>query len=260
MNGDPKARIESILQNGYDFKFGDYISRGFEILQKKLGGFILFTLVFLAIVVVIQLIPFIGPIAVQFFISPALTVGFFLVAHKLQKGETVEFGDFFKGFDYIGQLALTSLIMSLIIVASLIPFFLAVAGTGIFEWYMDAMQMRGEIGDLPQLPAWTFLLMLPAVYLGVAYYWAYMFVVFYNMSFWDALESSRKLITKKWFLIFAFLIVVGLIAMAGMIIVCIGLLASIPATMCMVYASFEDVTQLNKESSEGDDIERHLVV
>ncbi|MCB0517754.1 MAG: hypothetical protein H6577_05095 [Lewinellaceae bacterium] len=259
MNGDPKARIEAIIQEGYDFKFGEYISRGFDLLQKNLGGFILYTLVYLAIVMVVQFIPFIGPVAVQFFISPALTVGFFLVAHKLDRGETAEFGDFFRGFDYIGQLALTSLVMTVIIIASIIPFFLAVAGSGLFEWYMDAMQMKTEIGDLPQMPGWAFLLLLPAIYLGIAYYWAYMFVVFHNLTFWEALESSRKLITKHWFIIFAFLLVTGLIMLAGAILLCIGILASLPAGMCMIYAAFADVTRLNAEPSSGDDIERHLV-
>jgi hypothetical protein len=74
------------------------------------------------------------------------------------------------------------------------------------------------------------------------------------------LEASRKIITKKWFIFLAFFIVVGLMAAAGVIIVCIGLLASLPAAMCMVYASFEDVTQLNDHSGNDDEIERHLVI
>lgn len=259
MNGDPKARIDEIILNGYNFNFGDYISRGFALLQKNLGGFILFSLVFIVLSSVISFIPYLGTVANSLFISPALTVGFYIVAHKLDKVEQTEFGDFFKGFDFIGQLALTALVMGLIVLATLIPFGLSVANTGIFEWFMDAQQNPVNIGDPPSLPAWSYLLLIPAIYLSLAYSWSYMFVVFHNMSFWDAMESSRKLITQKWLMYFAFSIVLGLIAAAGLIIVCVGLLASVPAIYCMQYAAFADVTYLNRESSGNDNIERHLV-
>ena len=263
MNGDSKARIEQIIQGGYDFKFGDYISRGFDIAKKNWGGFIGYTILFLLLTSVISLIPyFIGQIANSIFISPTLTVGFFIVANKLWKGENTEFGDFFKGFDFIGQLALTALVQILIVIAAIIPFYFAVKDSGLVEWYMeflnDPVGMQGVVPPFPE--SWTYLLLLPAIYLGIAYSWSYMFVVFHKMQYWDALESSRKLITKKWFVFFGFYIVLGLIATAGIIALCVGLLFAIPAIYCMMYAAFEDVTQLNAGSDEADNIEQHLIV
>lgn len=259
MNGNHKARIEEIIRSGYDFKFGDYLSKGFSLLQKNLGGFILFTVVYVILSAVVSFIPLVGPIANSLFLSPALTVGLYLVARKLDKGEGTEFGDFFKGFDFVGQLALTALVMIGIIIASLIPFMIAVGGTGIFGWYMDALQNPINAGEPPSLPFWSFILLVPAIYLGVAYSWSYLFVAFYKMSFWDALESSRKLISQKWVTYFAFSIVLGLIAAAGLILLCVGILASVPAIYCMQYAAFEDVTKLNAETEGGSDIEQHLV-
>ena len=263
MNGNATEKIEQIIAEGYDFKFGDYISRGFEIVQKNWGGFIGYTILFFLLTSVISLIPLVGFIANTFFISPALTVGFYLVAHKLWNNQNTEFGDFFKGFDHIGQLALTALVQTLIVVAVMIPFFIMIKDSGLINWYMDLLNDPiGMQGAVPPTPAgWTFILLLPVIYFGIAYSWSYLFVVFYKMQFWDAMESSRKLITKKWFLFFAFYFVIGIIAVAGMIVLCIGLLFTIPAMYCMMYAAFEDITHLNAEPEEGEaDIEQHLIV
>jgi hypothetical protein len=259
MNGDAKDKIEEIIRNGYDFKFGDYISKGFSLLQKNMGGFIIYAMVTLVLIMVINFIPFIGALANNFILTPVLTVGAYMVAHKLDKGEQTEFGDFFKGFDYIGPLALTALATFVIMMVLTIPFFLAVSSSGLMAWYMDALQNPLDAGSVPGIPLWSFLLLLPAVFFAVAYNWAYMFVVFYKMSFWDAMEASRKVISKNWVMIFFFLFVTGLIAGLGIFLLCIGILVTFPAYLCMNYAAFADVTQLGTESEDGDNIEKHLV-
>ncbi|TAK49639.1 MAG: hypothetical protein EPO28_00510 [Saprospiraceae bacterium] len=261
MNGDTTDKIDEIIQNGYDFRFGDYISKGFSLLQKNIGGFIIYAVVTLVLIMVINFIPIIGALVSNFILTPILTVGAYIVAYKLDKGEQTEFGDFFKGFEYIGPLALTALATFAIMMLSLIPFFLAVSSSGLIAWYMDVLQNPMSMSgvSIPSIPGWSFLLLLPAVYFAVAYNWAYMFVVFYKMSFWDAMESSRKVISKNWMIIFLFLFVSGLIAAAGIIVLCVGILVTFPAYLCMNYSAFADVTQLGTESKESDNIENHLV-
>ncbi|MBI5914828.1 MAG: hypothetical protein HY842_05585 [Bacteroidetes bacterium] len=259
MNENPKVKIDQILAQGIDFKFGDYIGQGFSLLQKNLGGFIGFTLVFIILSAVISLIPIVGTIANSLFISPALTVGFYLVARKLDRNEGTEFGDFFKGFDFIGQFALTAVVTGLILLVSMIPFIISVWGTGLFDWYQEAMQNPAAASDPPSIPFWSIILLAPAIFLGLAYSWSYLFVAFHGMSFWDAMEASRRILMKIWPVYFAFTIVVGLIMAAGIILLCVGLLASLPAGYCMVYAAFADVTKLNVEPDPGDEIEQHLV-
>ncbi|MBI1224388.1 MAG: hypothetical protein GC192_04045 [Bacteroidetes bacterium] len=258
----PKAKIERILSGPTDFKFGDYIGRGFDIVQKDWGSFIGFTVIFLVLVMVISLIPFVGSIANQLLVTPALTVGFFLYANKLDKGERPEFGTFFKGFDFAGQLVISALIMMVIIGITFIPFGIVVWKYGWVEWYMELMKNpRVQPADMPDLPpVWSFLLFLPAMFLSVAYAWTYHFVGLYKLEFWDALEASRRLLTRHWLMFFLFAIVTGLIAGAGVLLLCIGLLFTLPAYMCMSYAAFADVTKLNEDPLEGEGIEQHLIV
>jgi hypothetical protein len=253
-------KIQEIISGGYDFKFGDYISNGFRIVQKNLGLFIGYTIVFFALIMVGSLIQVINLFAMLILV-PTLTVGFYIAAHKTETGQSLEFKDFFKGFENLGQLVLTYLVMNLIVIASMIPFFVVAAKSGLFTWYMEAMSDPvGMGGTVPQMPpVWSFILFLPALYFGVAYSWAFLFVVFYKMSFWDALEASRQIITKQWFIIFLFALVAGLIAGLGVLLLLVGILFTIPAYYCMVYSAFADVTRLHEEEKEKSDIIDHLV-
>lgn len=258
---DNKAKIDRIINEPIDFKFGDYISRGFEIFQKDMGGFIGFTFVYFLIAMVISLIPYLGSIANSIIVGPALMAGAYLVARKLDRGERTEFGDFFKGFDYTGQLALAALVTSLIVLISLVPFGIVCWNSGIVEWYQEVLaNPANPPTDLPEMPPfWSFFLVLPALFLSVAYAWSYFFIVFYRLDFWEAMEASRRLLTKHWLIYFLFVFVIGLIAAAGIILLCVGILATFPAMLCMTYAAFADVTKLNAEPDPGEDIEKHLV-
>jgi hypothetical protein len=259
---DAKAKIDRIINEGSEFKFGDYISRGFEIFQKNMGGFIGFAFLFFLISIVIGLIPILGSIANSLFIGPALMAGGYLVAHKVDRGESTEFSDFFKGFDFTGQLALAALVTAILAIISLIPFGIACWGwnEGIIEWYRDAQSNPTNPPGFPDLPPWwSFFLLLPVIYLSIAYSWTYLFIVLYRMDFWPAMEASRRLLTKHWLFYFLFAIVIGLIAAAGALLLCVGLLATFPAMLCMTYAAFADVTKLNEVPDAGNEIEQHLV-
>lgn len=259
MNERQQRRLQEVLDLGYEFHFGTYISKGFELFQKNAGGFIAFSFVAGLIVVVSSLIPIIGSIASGFFLSPPLVVGAYLVAHQLNKGEQAEFSDFFKGFDFIGPLAAATFLMTMIILASLIPMFIAWGSSGflgwVIDWQSDPISNMG--GPLPAFPSWSLLLVIPAVYLGVAYGWATMFIAFYRMGPWEALEMSRRMITRQWMILFLYSLALGLLAMAGVILLFIGIFVTYPIMLCSQYAAFADVTRLMEESES--DLMEHLV-
>jgi uncharacterized membrane protein len=138
-------------------------------------------------------------------VSGPLTAGFYIVANKISKGEPYEFGTFFKGFDFFVPLLLYSLI------------------AGIFT----------ALGFIA--------LIVPGIYLAVAYTFAPLFIVFGKMEFWDGMELSRKLITRNWWNIFGFILLLFLINLAGTLAFFVGLLFTIPLTYCAIYAAFEDI-------------------
>ena len=56
-----------------------------------------------------------------------------------------------------------------------------------------------------------FLLILPGIYLTIAYMFAMPLVVEKNMPAWQALEVSRKALTRKWFPMFGILLLMGIV-------------------------------------------------
>lgn len=86
-----------------------------------------------------------------------------------------------------------------------------------------------------------FLCVVPGIYLSVCWVFGVPLVIDRNLAFWDALELSRKMVSKHWFIVFAFLLVNGLLAASGVIACCVGLFVTMPiATVAIMYA-YEDI-------------------
>jgi hypothetical protein len=84
----------------------------------------------------------------------------------------------------------------------------------------------------------TMLLILPGIYLMIAYMFAIPLVVEKNMSAWQALEVSRKALTRKWFPMFGLLILIGFVNTLAIFTLGIAWIWTIPwsvLTMSMVY-------------------------
>lgn len=138
-------------------------------------------------------------------VSGPLTIGTAIVAHRIAMKRDHKFENFFKGFDFFVPLLVASLLV------------------GVFV----------SLGFI--------LLILPGIYLAVAYTFVNYLIVFRKMDFWPAMEYSRKIISKEWFSIFGFMIVLGLINLAGFLALGIGVLFTIPITACAGYAAFKDI-------------------
>ena len=84
---------------------------------------------------------------------------------------------------------------------------------------------------------------LPGLYLAVSWYFALPLVIDRNIGFWDAMELSRKVVSKHWFLVFAFFLVMGLISACGIIVCCVGILVSLPVGLVALMYAYEDLFQ-----------------
>ncbi|MGB1299034.1 MAG: hypothetical protein ACPG8A_12195 [Psychrobium sp.] len=197
-----------VTLDSYEFKFGEYLSKGWSVFAKNMGGFIGFTVVMLLISVVLSLIPIIGQIA-NIVISAPLMAGYYVVARKVMNGEETSFGDFFGGFDHF------------------LPLFLAYLVSSIF--IMIGM----------------FLLLIPGIYLAIGYMFTSLMVINRDLGFFEAMEMSRKLITKKWFAFFGFALVIMIINIIGVMLLGLGLLFTLPFTICAIAVAYDDI--VNKQ-------------
>jgi uncharacterized membrane protein len=133
-----------------------------------------------------------------------------------------------------------SLIKWLLLLAALIP-------AGILFFVMMDMGIDPENGDdAVVMVALGFFAMLPFFYLLLSWAFAPLFIMFYDMEPWHAMEASRKVITRKLFLFFALAFVGGLIAMLGALAIFIGMLFTFPVYMAMTYTASRDIVGLTE--------------
>jgi len=252
MNSISESKIHQLSAEGYSFSIGEYIRQAFSIFQKAPGLFIVYALLSGLISVSAQLVPLLGSIA-AILISYPILVGYYLAGHELSRDRPVQLSTFFGGFEYFGNLAAVYLIQFVASLAVMVPLFLTIG----FSAFLGG-ELGGEIiAPAVGIPI-VLVMMVPLVYLSVCWLYAPLFVVFHNMGFWDAMETSRKIIHKRWWMVFAFLLVLGLLMFGGILALLIGVLVTYPVAMVAVYKSFADITELHEASPETD-IADHLV-
>jgi hypothetical protein len=218
------------LERDYQLDIGGCISRSWELVKANfwpsVGITALIMLVTMAINQVLGLFtrPAIdamisehrvspGGIAIivltTFVSCPIYTVfmaGLFKYYLKLIRGEEAGIGDAFSGFGRsTGQLVLLSLVINIL---TLIGYVLC---------------------------------LLPGIYLVVAWFFSIPLVIDRQMGFWQAMEASRKMVNKHWFLVFVFLLVYGLLSMAGILACCIGIFVTLPIGLGALMYAYETI-------------------
>ncbi len=205
---DPKT-FEKQIKEGYEVDMTRYLKEGWELFKSKPGEFILFTLILVVATAVLSRLDMIGSLAVSA-VTPPLWGGFIIVVFMLLKGEAVQFGDFFKGFNYFLPLVLASLVMGVLITIGM------------------------------------FLLVIPGIYLAVSYMFVSMLIVNFRMEFWQAMETSRQIVTKNWFPLFVFALVLFVMNLLGAVVMGIGLLVTIPLSVCSLCVAYRDIVGLHE--------------
>jgi hypothetical protein len=85
------------------------------------------------------------------------------------------------------------------------------------------------------------LCLLPGIYLIVSYWFAPILIIDRNLSFWDAMETSRKMANRCWFPLFGFLLVLILITLGGLLACCVGILFAGPLTLAATVYLYEEL-------------------
>ncbi|TFV93102.1 hypothetical protein E4S40_12610 [Algoriphagus kandeliae] len=207
-------KMEQMLHDPVDFSIDRALKRGWEMFKSNPGLFIAFFIIMIAVAAGATY--FLEDFAslVTIFVSPALAAGFYLAANRVSREEPLEFRHFFDGFNFWFPVVVVSLVSGILTVFGVIA------------------------------------LIIPGIYLGVAYSFSMLFVIFAGTEFWTSMEFSRKLITRIWWRFFAFLILLLVINIVGILCLGVGFLISGPVSYLAVYAAFEDLTGPYLEEEE----------
>lgn len=147
---------------------------------------------------------FIAETLIGFIMAP-LGAGLFMIALKFLVGAKIEVGEIFKHFDKLIPLLLTYLLTYILVALGLV------------------------------------LLIIPGIYLMIAFGMAVPLVVEKKMGSWEALMTSRKAITHKWFAMFGFGLLSGLVILVSAIPLGIGLIWAVPLVILAWATLYRDM-------------------
>ncbi len=204
---DP-ALFERLIEKGYEVNIGDYLREGWEIFRSRAGEFVAYSLIVALVTVVLSGKGGILSLAVSLVTAP-LYAGYFVYVFMIFEGREVRFGDFFKGFNYFLPLLLAGFVAGFLVFLGLL------------------------------------LLVIPGVYLAVGYFFVTMLIVDYGMDFWQAMETSRQIVTKNWFSVFVLTLVLFALNLLGGLLLFVGLLVTVPLSFCAAAIAYRDIVGLH---------------
>lgn len=225
-------RIGGSLATGiagqYDFNISDVLKEAWEKTNGLKGAFWGAGLLLFAGIIILAIVV-------------GMVMGTFLGA---EPGEMPTAGDF------VGEL-----ILQLVITAAIYPFMVGIIMMGVkrsvdrpisfnmlFAYFGVAVPVI-IAGLLISVLTWIgfLLLILPGIYLSVAYALTVPLIGDKNLGAWQAMEASRKAITKRWFKFFGLFIAMIVIILISMIPLGIGLIWTYPMGVALLGILYRDV-------------------
>jgi uncharacterized membrane protein len=87
----------------------------------------------------------------------------------------------------------------------------------------------------------VFLLLVPGIYLATSYIFLYPFLISAKFEYWDAMEASRKLVTKNFWNIFLLALALLALNFAGLMLFGFGIFISIPLSYLSIHVAFKEI-------------------
>ena len=226
--------LETALSGNYELRPIETVKEAWAGLKGFKTTFWLAGLVYMAIYIAVSLVlgvmsvlaadssfAIIAVIAEQLLsmlIFAPLGAGAYMLAIKFSVGSRIEVNELFKYFHKTTPLFLMNLLMYATVIIGFI------------------------------------LLIVPGIYLLVAYSFAIPLMVEKNMGPWEALNTSRKIITHKWFHMLGFGFVMMGVSILGFLALLVGLLWALPLCTFAVAYLYRDI--IGVEASTMSDAAR----
>jgi hypothetical protein len=198
---DPEALAAEYIRRPVVIDIGRAVSRGWELVRDNLALLVGATALGWLVAVGLAVVPVLGWI-----VGFVMLGGLDYVFLRRIRGEAVELGDVFVGFNEA---------------------FLHLAMAGLVKSVLTSFGFM--------------LCILPGIYLAVGYLFALPLVIDKKMEFWPAMEVSRRVVHQHWWSIFALVIVVSLIVVAGVLACGVGALVAIPIASAALMYVYEDL-------------------
>lgn len=251
-------KYEQIIRDGYQFNMDQYLGKGWTLFKKGAGSLIGYAIIVIVVTMMMNFIPFVG--LVSGFLQAALIAGIFIFCRQLLL-KRENFNQFFEGFNDFGQIAIFVLVRFLFMLPLLALMFTVVFPFEVFSDLIrgdiDPQYMAEEIamgieGNLGIIFLTYFIVIIGFFYIYTSYAFALPLIVDAKLDFWQAMEISRKIIGKKFFMFFLMFLIMGILALIGTAVTCgLGMFVAMPYIYCVIFAAYDDILKPHSDDLSG---------
>lgn len=225
-----------------------WIVEGWQLFAKAPGIWIVIMLIYLGISVVLSLIPFVGMLA-HALLSPVLGGGMVYGAAAQARGETLEIGHLFQGFqdqERMGPLVLLGLIgvagyvlMGLVVMVFLGGSVFVGVALDSMGTNMPAEAMGGLLAGAGLVA--VLIVVVVGFLVAMALFYGVPLVMLAGQNAWPAAQDSVAACWINMLPLLVFGLIYLVLAVVAIIPFGLGFLVLGPVTVCAIYASYRDV-------------------
>ena len=174
--------------------------------------------------------------------------GLYLALLQTRRGQPIEFGILFKGFDYFGDSVIATLIHMIPIVVVFVPSYIL--------FYVGLFVIMGQQGGEPNSAAllgffgffavFWLIMMVILIALSVVFTFAYPLIVDRRLSGIEAVKLSIKAALANFWRLLGLLLMTGFLSFVGVLCCYIGVFFAMPVGFAAIATAYEQVFGLGE--------------
>jgi len=174
--------------------------------------------------------------------------GLYLAIFQKHRGQRVEFGTLFKGFDYLGESIIATLIHVIPVVVIIVPFYIAFYGVLFF-----ILPRSGEpdpqalIAFFAIFVVFLIIVMVLVMVISVLFTFTYPLLVDRHMKGIEAVRLSAKAALANFWPLLGLLLLTGLLGFCGVLLCYLGMFLVFPVTFAAMSMAYEQVFGISGE-------------
>jgi hypothetical protein len=216
------------------------VKAGWELIKSQYWLFVGMTVVGVLIGSVVPLGILMGP----------MMCGIYLTLFKTRRGQPIEFGLLFKGFDYFGDAVVATLLHMIPVVVVILPTYILFY-VGMFAM-IGLSSQNGEpnpgalIGFFGVFAVLMLVIMILLIVLSVIFIFAYPLIVDRRMSGLNAVKLSIRAGFANFWRLLGMLLLTGLLCFVGVLFCYVGAFLVIPISFAAIATAYEQVFGLGE--------------
>ncbi len=217
------------------------IKAGWELIKEQYW-------LFLGITVVGMLVGSVVPLGI---LKGPMMCGIYLALFQTRRGQPIEFGLLFKGFDYFGDAVIATLLHMIPIVIVVVPAYLFMY-IGMFAVIGVSSQGGGEpnpgalFGFMGFMMVMWLVIMVLLIVLSVVFTFAYPLIVDRKLSGLNAVKLSVRAGLGNFWRLFGMLLLTGLLSFVGLLFCYVGIFFVMPISFAAIASAYEQVFGLGE--------------